>query len=158
MINLDVGQFPVRIPIIRNVKPSLLADSLVAVKPIEGPIEFTPPEQDIVSILDHDFDNTRGTYTERLNESAIAYGRVANNPLDEADYWKHMAYKMADKADSLFKQMKREHDHFLAYKFELDAKEKELNFTHKSPQKIFQQWEDQKEKARQKNDQNRRKI
>jgi DNA-binding MltR family transcriptional regulator len=46
--------------------------------------------------------------------------------------------------------MKREHEHFLAYKFELDEKEKELNFSHKSPQDIFQQWEDQKEKARQK--------
>jgi DNA-binding MltR family transcriptional regulator len=65
---------------------------------------------------------------------------------------------MADNADSLFKQMKREHEHFLAYKFELDEKEKELNFTHKSPQEIFQQWEDQKEKARQKNDTNRREI
>lgn len=148
MRNLDVGQFPVRIPIIRNVNPSLLADSLVAVKPIEGPIKFTPSEQYIVSILDHDFDNTRGTYTERLNESALSYGRVSNNPIDEADYWKHMAYKMADKADSLFKQMKREHEHFLAYKFELDEKEKELNFTHKPPQEIFKQWEDHKEKTR----------
>lgn len=55
-------------------------------------------------------------------------------------------------ADNLFKQMKREHEHFLAYKFELDEKENELNFTHKSPQEIFQQWEYQKEKARQKNE------
>ena len=150
MRNLDVGQFPVRIPIIRNVNPSILADSLVAVKPIEGPIKFTPPEQDIVAILDNEFYNTKGTYTEKLNESALAYGRVSNNPLNEADYWKHMAYKMAAKADSLFKQMKREHEHFLAYKFELDEKEKEFKFTHKHPTEIFQQWEDHKEKKKKK--------
>lgn len=158
MRNLNVGQLPIRLPIIRNANPSLLANHLVAVKPIEGPIKFTPSEQDLVSILDNEFDNTKGTYTERLNESAIVYGRVSNNSIHEADYWKHMAYKMAGKADSLFKQMKREHEHFLAYNFELDEKEKEFKFTHKSPQEIFQQWEEQKEKTRQKNDQNRRKI
>lgn len=104
------------------------------------------------------YENTFGSYKEKIDAAFKMYLREGVPAMSQLEFWEHVAKIMADNADSLYKQMKREHEHFLAYKFELDAKEKELNFTHKSPQEIFQQWEDQKEKARQKNDQNRRKI
>lgn len=112
----------------------------------------------VIAQLDKAYDEFKGTYTDRLNETHRAFNQFGFIAMDEAEFWKRVAYKMADKADSLFKQMVREHEHFLAYKFELDEKEKELNFTHKSPHEIFQQWENQKEKSMQKNDTNRRKI
>ena len=112
----------------------------------------------VIAQLDKAYDEFKGTYTDRLNETHRAFNQFGFIAMDEAEFWKRVAYKMAGKADSLFKQMVREHEHFLAYKFELDEKETEFNFTHKSPHEIFQQWENQKEKARQKNDTNRRKI
>lgn len=104
----------------------------------------------VIAQLDKAYDEFKGTYTDRLNETHRAFNRFGFIAMDEAEFWKRVAYKMADKADSLFKQMVREHEHFLAYKFELDEKEKEFKFTHKHPTEIFQQWEDQKEKARSK--------
>lgn len=98
------------------------------------------------------YENTFGSYKEKIDAAFKMYLREGVPAMSQLEFWEHVAKIMADNADSLFKQMKREHEHFLAYKFELDAKEK------KSPQEIFQQWEDQKEKARQKNEQNRRKI
>lgn len=102
----------------------------------------------IIEQLDKEYDKTRGKYTDRLNESVLSYKRFGFIAMKEADFWKRMAYKMADNADSLFKQMKREHEHFLAYKFELDEKEKEFKFDHKHPTEIFEQWDDQKAKVR----------
>ena len=37
--NLDIGQFSPRLPIIRNCEPTLLADKLVSVKPMKGPVK-----------------------------------------------------------------------------------------------------------------------
>ena len=38
--NMDIGKYEPRLPIIRNCEPTLLADKLVSVKPIEGPIPW----------------------------------------------------------------------------------------------------------------------
>lgn len=104
----------------------------------------------VIAKLDKAYDEFKGTYTERLNEAHRAFNQFGFTTMSESDFWKRVAYKMADTADSLFKQMVREHEHFLAYKFEVDEKEKEFKFPHKHPTEIFQQWEDQKEKARSK--------
>ena len=104
------------------------------------------------------YENTFGSYKEKIDAAFKMYLREGVPAMSQLEFWEHVAKIMADNTDRFFKQMIREHERFLAYKFELDAKEKELNFTHKSPQEIFQQWEDQKEKARQKNDTNRREI
>lgn len=104
----------------------------------------------VIAKLDKAYDEFKGTYTERLNEAHRAFNQFGVTAMSESDFWKRVAYKMADTADSLFKQMVREHEHFLAYKFEVDEKEKEFKFPHKHPTEIFQQWEDQKEKARSK--------
>ena len=106
----------------------------------------------VIAQLDKAYDEFKGTYTDRLNETHRAFNQFGFIAMDEAEFWKRVAYKMADKADSLFKQMKREHEHFLAYKFELDEKEKEFKFPHKYPTEIFQQWEDHKEKTLGKNE------
>ena len=37
--NSDIGKFEASLPIIRNCEPTLLADKLVSVKPIEGPVK-----------------------------------------------------------------------------------------------------------------------
>lgn len=102
----------------------------------------------VIAQLDKAYDEFKGTYTDRLNETHRAFNQFGFIAMDEAEFWKRVAYKMADTADSLYKQMVREHEHFLAYKFELDEKEKEVKFTHKHPTEIFQQWEDHKEKTR----------
>jgi len=104
------------------------------------------------------YENTFGSYKEKIDAAFKMYLREGVPAMSQLEFWEHVAKIMADNADSLFKQMKREHEHFLAYKFELDEKEKEFKFTHKHPTEIFQQWEQQKEKARQKNDTNRREI
>jgi hypothetical protein len=104
----------------------------------------------VIAKLDKAYDEFKGTYTERLNEAHRAFNQFGFNAMSEADCWKRVAYKMADSADSLFKQMVREHEHFLAYKFEVDEKENEFKFPHKHPTEIFQQWEDQKAKTRSK--------
>ena len=106
----------------------------------------------VIAQLDKAYDEFKGTYTDRLNETHRAFNQFGFIAMDEAEFWKRVAYKMADTADSLFKQMVREHEHFLAYKFELDEKEKEFKFPHKHPTEIFQQWEDHKEKTRGKNE------
>jgi len=103
-----------------------------------------------IAQLDKAYDDFKGTYTDRLTEAHRAFNQLGLTAISEAEFWKRVAYKMADSADSLFKQMVREHEHFLAYKFELDEKEKEFKFAHKQPTEIFQQWEDQKAKARSK--------
>ena len=102
----------------------------------------------VIAQLDKAYDEFKGTYTDRLNETHRAFNQFGFIAMSEADFWKRVAYKMADTADHLFKQMKREHEHFLAYKFEVDEKEKEFKFAHKHPTEIFQQWEDHKEKTR----------
>ena len=104
----------------------------------------------VIAQLDKVYNEFKGTYTNRLNEAHRTFNQVGLTAMSEAEFWKRVAYKTAETADSLFKQMVREHEHFLAYKFEVDEKEKEFKFPHKHPTEIFQQWEDQKEKARSK--------
>lgn len=94
------------------------------------------------------YSNTFGSYKEKLDAAFKMYLREGVPSMSQLEFWEHAAKIMADHADSLFKQMKLEHEHFLAYKFELDVKEKEFKFSHKHPTEIFQQWESQKEKAR----------
>lgn len=106
----------------------------------------------VIAQLDKAYDEFKGTYTDRLNETHRAFNQFGFIAMDEAEFWEHIAKIMADNADILFKQMKREHEHFLAYKFELDEKEKEFKFPHKHPTEIFQQWEDHKEKTLGKNE------
>ncbi len=104
----------------------------------------------VIAKLDKVYDEFKGTYTDRLNETHRAFNQFGYIAMGEAEFWKRVAYKMAGTADRLFKEMVREHDYFLAYKFELDEKEKEFKFPHKHPTEVFQQWEDHKEKARSK--------
>ena len=94
----------------------------------------------VIAQLDKAYDEFHGTYTDRLNETHRAFNQFGFIAMDEAEFWKRVAYKMAGKADSLFKQMVREREHFLAYKFELDEKEKEFKFPHKHPTEIFQRF------------------
>lgn len=94
------------------------------------------------------YENTFGSYKEKIDAAFQMYQREGVPAMSQLEFWEHIAKIMADNADILFKQMKREHEHFLAYKFELDEKEKELNFTHKSPHEIFQQWEKPKRKGK----------
>lgn len=112
----------------------------------------------MIDKINEAYANTFGSYKDKIDAAFKMYLREGVPAMSQLEFWEHVAKIMADNADSLFKQMKREHEHFLAYKFELDEKEKEFKFTHKQPTEIFQQWEDQKEKARQKNDTNRREI
>ena len=96
------------------------------------------------------YSNTFGSYKEKIDAAFKMYLREGVPAMSQLEFWEHVAKIMADSADSLFKQMVREHEHFLAYKFELDEKETEFKFPHKHPTDVFQQWEDQKEKARSK--------
>jgi hypothetical protein len=96
------------------------------------------------------YTNTVGSYKKKLDAAFDMYLKDGYPEVEQTEFWERVARVMADTADNLFKQMKREHEHFLAYKFELDEKEKEFKFAHKQPTEIFQQWEDQKAKARSK--------
>ena len=98
------------------------------------------------------YENTFGSYKEKIDAAFKMYLREGVPAMSQLEFWEHIAKIMADNADILFKQMKREHEHFLAYKFELDEKEKEFKFPHKPPTEIFQQWEDHKEKTLGKNE------
>lgn len=88
------------------------------------------------------YDEAKGSYTHKLD---AAYSNYQGFPIcSESEFWKHMAYMLAETADSLFNGMTREHNHMLAFKFELDKRQKEFGFEYKSPMDIYRQWDDHK--------------
>ena len=149
------GAFDVQLPIIRNAQPQLLSTLLVGVKPIEGPlprVDVTAGEkkESKTEAADRLYSSFSGPYKEKLDAAQKLYKSTASTIMTELEFWQEMAYRLAESADTASRASRREHEHFLAYLSELDAKEKEFKFPHKSPMEVFQQWEDHKEKARSK--------
>ena len=149
------GAFDVQLPIIRNTQPQLLSTLLVGVKPIEGPlprVDVTAGEkkESKTEAADRLYSSFCGPYKEKLDAAQKLYKSTASTIMTELEFWQEMAYRLADSADTASRASRKEHEHFLAYMSELDAKEKEFKFPHKSPMEVFQQWEEQKEKARSK--------
>ena len=151
------GAFDVQLPIIRNAQPQLLSTLLVGVEPIEGPlprVDVTAGEkkESKTEAADRLYSSFCGPYKEKLDAAQKLYKSTASTIMTELEFWQEMAYRLAESADTASRASRREHEHFLAYMSELDAKEKEFKFPHKSPMEVFQQWEDHKEKARSKNE------
>lgn len=149
------GAFDVQLPIIRNAQPQLLSTVLVGVEPIEGPlprvdVSAGEKKESKTEAADRLYSSFCGPYKEKLDAAQKLYKSTASTIMTELEFWQEMAYRLADSADTASRASRREHDHFLAYLSELDAKEKEFKFPHKSPTEIFNQWEDHKEKARSK--------
>lgn len=149
------GAFDVPLPIIRNAQPQLLSTVLVGVKPIEGPlprvdVSAGEKKESKTEAADRLYSSFCGPYKEKLDAAQKLYKSTASTIMTELEFWQEMAYRLADSADTASRASRREHEHFLAYLSELDAKEKEFKFPHKSPMEVFQQWEDHKEKARSK--------
>lgn len=149
------GAFDVQLPIIRNTQPQLLSTLLVGVKPIEGPlprVDVTAGEkkESKMEAAHRLYNSFCGPYKEKLDAAHRLYKSTASTIMTELEFWQEMAYRLAESADTASRASRREHEHFLAYLSELDAKEKEFKFAHKQPTEIFQQWEDQKAKARSK--------
>lgn len=149
------GAFDVQLPIIRNAQPQLLSTVLVGVEPIEGPlprVDVTAGEkkESKTEAADRLYSSFCGPYKEKLDAAQKLYKSTASTIMTELEFWQEMAYRLADSADTASRASRKEHEHFLAYMSELDAKEKEFKFPHKSPMEVFQQWEDHKEKARSK--------
>ena len=95
-----------------------------------------------IKYLDEEYFTAKGTYKEKLD---AAYAKYQGFPvMDEVDFWRHMAYHVADSADTAIRAMKSCHEHMLAFKFELDKRQKEFGFEYKSPMEIDRQWEDHK--------------
>lgn len=149
------GAFDVPLPIIRNIQPQLLSTLLVGVEPIEGPL----PRVDVMADEKKEskmeaahrlYNSFCGPYKEKLDAAHRLYKSTASTVMTELEFWQEMAYRLAESADTASRAARKEHEHFLAYLYELDAKEKEFNFPHKSPTEIFQQWEEPKDKIRQK--------
>ena len=93
-----------------------------------------------IKYLDEEYFIAKGTYKEKLD---AAYAKYQGFPImDEVDFWRHMAYRVADSADTAVRAMKSCHDHMLAFKFELDSRQKEFGFEYKSPMEIDRQWEE----------------
>ena len=89
--------------------------------------------------LDEEYFIAKGTYKEKLD---AAYAKYQGFPvMDEVEFWRHMAYHVAESADTAVRAMKSGHEHMLAFKFELDKRQKECGFEYKSPLEIYQQWE-----------------
>ncbi len=149
------GAFDVQLPIIRNSQPQLLSTLLVGVKPIEGPL----PRVDMMADEKKEskmeaahrlYNSFCGPYKEKLDAAHRLYKSTASTVMTELEFWQEMAYRLAESADTASRAARKEHEHFLAYLSELDAKETEFKFPHKSPTEIFTQWEEQKDKIRQK--------
>ena len=92
--------------------------------------------------FDDEYSVPRSTYKEKLDAAAAKYEEFPF--VGEVQFWKHMAYTVAESADMCSRAMKREHENMLAFKFELDKREREFNFPHMSPLEIKQQWDDHK--------------
>lgn len=149
------GAFDVQLPIIRNAHSQLLSSLLVGVEPISGPL----PKVDVMAGETKEskaeaahrlYNSFCGPYNEKLDAAHRLYKSTASTVMTELEFWKEMAYLLAESADTASRASRKEHEHFLAYLYELEAKEKEFNFPHKCPTEIFQQWEEQKEKLRKK--------
>lgn len=96
--------------------------------------------------LDEEYFVAKGTYEEKLD---AAYAKYQGIPvMDEVEFWRHMAYRVADSADTAVRAMKSCHDHMLAFKFELDKRQKEFGFEYKSPMEIDRQWEEHRAAVR----------
>ena len=96
--------------------------------------------------LDEEYFVAKGTYEEKLD---AAYAKYQGFPvMDEVEFWRHMAYRVADSADTAVRAMKSGHEHMLAFKFELDKRQKEFGFEHKSPMEIDRQWEEHRAAVR----------
>ena len=86
------------------------------------------------------------SYKERLD---IAGEKFEQMPvIDEVEFWKSLAYRVADSADTAVRAMKQQHENMLAFQFELGKREKEYGFEHKAPVEIKKQWEDHKAACR----------
>ncbi len=103
-----------------------------------------------IKYLNEEYFTAKGTYKEKLN---AAYAKYQGFPImNEVEFWRHMAYQVAESADAAIRAMKSGHEHMLAFKFELDKRQKEFGFEHKSPMEIDRQWEDHKKAVRAKLD------
>ena len=149
------GTFDVQLPIIRNAHPQLLADLIVGVEPIEGPLPRVgvtagETKESKAEAAHRLYNSFCGPYNEKLDAAHRLYKSTASTVMTELEFWKEMAYRLAESADTASRASRKEHEHFLACLYELNAKEKEFKFPHKSPTEIFRQWEEQKDKIRQK--------
>ena len=93
-------------------------------------------------ILEKEFQDTEGTMSDKLDAAYTKYQRCPIS--DENTFWRHMAYDLAEIADNALSAMRKQHEEMLAFKFELERREKEFGFEHKSPTDIKKQWEDHK--------------
>ena len=97
---------------------------------------------------------TKGSYKEKLD---AAYTKFNEFPItDEAVFWKHLVYAVAASADTAVRAMRQQHENMLAFKFELDRREEEFGFPHKSPLDIKSQWEAHKKAMRERMDELRK--
>ena len=93
-----------------------------------------------IKYLDEEYFTVKGTYKEKLD---AAYAKYQGFPvMDEVGFWRHMAYQVAQSADTAVRAMKSCHEHMLAFKFELDKRQKEFGFEYKSPMEIDRQWDE----------------
>ena len=143
------GTFDVQLPIIRNAHPELLSDKIVGVEPISGPlpkvgVPADERKESKAEAAHRLYNSFCGPYNEKLDAAYRLYKSTASTVMTELEFWKEMAYILAESADTASRASRKEHEHFLAYLSELDAKEKEFKFPHKSPTEIFKQWEEKK--------------
>ena len=102
-------------------------------------------EQELLQLKGDYFVSCR-SYKERLD---IAGEKFEQMPvIDEVEFWKRLAYHVADSADTAVRAMKQQHENMLAFQFELGKREKEYGFDHKSPVEIKKQWDDYKAACR----------
>jgi hypothetical protein len=91
-------------------------------------------------IIEEEFQDTEGTMSDKLD---AAYTKYQGFPIsDENTFWRHMAYNLAEIADNALSAMRKQHEEMLAFKFELELREEEFGFEHKSPTNIKKQWDD----------------
>lgn len=148
------GAFDVQLPIIRNAHPQLLSDKIVGVEPIPGPlphVEMPTKENDVFAKVDDEYLVTKGSYHDKIYAAYKVYLQNGVTTLSQQiDFWKHLAYLLADSANTATKAMRKEHINFLAYMFELNEREKEFKFPHKRHDEIVEQWEAQRDKIHKK--------
>lgn len=149
------NNFDVQLPIIRNAEPELLAEKLVSVKPIAGPLPHVEPittkQHDALCKVDDAYNSTQGSFVKKIYAAYKVYLQNDVTTLSQQiDFWKHLAYLLADSANTATRAMRKEHNTMLAYMFELNEREKEFNFKHKSIGDIVEQWEAQRDKIHKK--------
>lgn len=148
------NNFDIQLPIVRNAEPELLADKLVGVKPIPGPlphVETPTKENDVFAKVDDEYLVTKGSYHDKIYAAYKVYLQHGATSMSQLlDFWKHLAYRLADSANTATKAMRKQHINFLAYMFELNKREKEFKFPHKRHDEIVEQWHNQKDKIKNK--------